>query len=535
MSAESWHIGRAAAPGLACGPLFRLPATDAPQRQRGSAAEETAALRAAIAAAITEIEKLQLSAGAEAAEILEFQIAMLGDDALTEGAFADIDGGMAADFAWRTAMDAQIADYSAASDEYFRARAGDLTDMRDRVLGHLLGIAEAAPPQGAIVLAPDLAPSRFLAWDWSGGGGVALMGGSPTSHVAMLARARGVPMVVGLPSEIDRQPNAAAILLDGEGGRINLAPTPADIRAFESRRVEAAAEAQHWQKFLHRSAQTASGDRVLTQINVAGPGELDHLDPDICDGIGLVRTEFLFHDQPTLPDEEQQLAVYRRILAWAGGRPVTIRTLDAGGDKPIAGLTQDGESNPFLGQRGIRLSLAHPEIFRVQLRALARAAASGPLKIMLPMVTVPEEVLAAADLLRAEIVALGKAGFDCRLPELGIMVEVPAAALAIERFPASFFSIGSNDLTQYVTAAARDIAAVASLNDTANPAVLGLIERVAAFGKWAGKEVSLCGDAGGDPRLIPQLLATGLRNLSMAPSMLARAKATIADWSGAPS
>jgi phosphotransferase system enzyme I (PtsI) len=534
MSTESWHSGRAAAPGLAIGPLFELPDAATSPRQRGAPTAEAEDLRRSIEQAIADIADLQANTEGEAVDILEFQIAMLSDDALAESAFSEIDGGIAADIAWRQALDAQIADYSAAEDEYFRARAADLADIRDRVLGHLLGIADLTPPPGAIVLANDLPPSRFLSWDWSKGGGIALTGGSPTSHVAMLARARGVPMVVGLKLQSGAIGKDQVVMLDGEAGCVRVAPAAAEIAAFEQRRDLAREQAAQWERYLLQPATTASGERVLTQINVADPAELDGLDPAICDGIGLVRTEFLFHGQARLPDEEQQFAIYRRIIEWATGRPVTIRTLDAGGDKPIAGLTQESESNPFLGLRGIRLSLAHPDVFRQQLRALARAAAIGPLKIMLPMVTVPEEIAAAAELLREEVAALSRSGIACRAPELGIMVEVPAAALAVERYPAAFFSIGSNDLTQYVTAAARDIASVAALNDTTNPAVLALIERVANFGRQSGRDVSLCGDAGGDPRLIPLLLERGVRNLSMAPTMLARAKAEIAHWPEGP-
>lgn len=530
MPAEMWHSGRAASPGLAAGPLFVLRPAAGRQRQAGSPHEEAASLRHAIIGAIGNIEALRNRAGADAAEILEFQVAMLGDEALAEAAFTDIDSGLAADVAWVKALDGQIAEYTAAEEEYFRARASDLTDIRDSVLDRLTGSAMTKPPVGAICLAEDLLPSRFLSWDWSAGGGVALTGGSPTSHVAMLARARGVPMVVGLNLDVAAIEPADSVLLDGERGRLNLRPTIDATKKFDAQRQRTAEQAALWARYLMQPAITAGGERVLTQINVADPAELEKLDPAICDGIGLVRSEFLFHDQPSLPEEDQQFAVYRRIVTWAGGRPVTIRTLDAGGDKPIVGLTMAHESNPFLGLRGIRLSLANPGVFRIQLRALARAAHFGPLKIMLPMVTVPSEIAATASILAEEVAALQKAGIECRSPALGIMVEVPAAALAVDRYDAAFYSIGSNDLTQYVTAAARDIASVAALNDTANPAILMLIERVAAFGRQSGREVSLCGDAGGDPRLIPLLLQAGIRNLSMAPTMLARAKATIAGW-----
>jgi len=207
---------------------------------------------------------------------------------------------------------------------------------------------------------------------------------------------------------------------------------------------------------------------------------------------------------------------------------VTIRTLDAGGDKPIAGLTVDGESNPFLGLRGIRLSLARPEVFRVQLRALARAAVHGVLKVMLPMIAVPSELDRAGVMLDAEVAALGAKGIACARPPLGIMIEVPAAALCAEDFGAAFYSIGSNDLTQYTMAAARDIGAVADLNDAGHPAVLALIARTVEAARKRDVEVSLCGDAAADTRLTTALLATGLRTLSVAPLTVARLKAAIA-------
>jgi phosphotransferase system enzyme I (PtsI) len=207
---------------------------------------------------------------------------------------------------------------------------------------------------------------------------------------------------------------------------------------------------------------------------------------------------------------------------------VTIRTLDAGGDKPVPGLTIDGETNPFLGVRGVRLSLARPEVFRVQLRALARAAAEGPVKVMLPMVAVADELARAAALLDAAVADLAAEGVPHARPPLGIMVEVPAAALCAAAIPAAFYSIGSNDLTQYVMAAARDIGAVAALNDAAHPAVLDLVRRTVAAGIERDVEVSLCGDAAADPAIVPALLDAGLRVLSVAPLAVAAVKAAVA-------
>ena len=343
----------------------------------------------------------------------------------------------------------------------------------------------------------------------------------------MLARSRGVPMIVGLGS-VDLNGHAAAIV-DGDSGLLVLSPDESDWLAFRKAKAAEVGRAAEEAVAAKKPATTADGETVAVMLNVAEPEELERLDPEICDGIGLVRTEFLFGRGSMLPDEETQYRAYRRIVEWAAPRPVVLRTLDAGGDKPVAGLTIDGESNPFLGTRGIRLSLARPDIFLIQLRAMARAAVHGSVKIMLPMVTVPDEIERAAGLLDAAVAALTAAGIRNKRPSLGIMVEVPAVAVVPELFAgAAFFSIGSNDLTQYVTASARDIGAVAALNDAGHPAVIALIARVVAEGKRLGREVSLCGDMGGDPKHLPALIAAGLRSVSVAPLLVGRTKRAIA-------
>jgi phosphotransferase system enzyme I (PtsI) len=521
--------GRAASPGLAIGPVTVLTVAVESRTAIGNPAQETAALKMAIEGATAELAELVEAVQGEAADILAFQVAMLEDDALAEGAFDAISAGTPADHAWRSALDAEIAGYRSAEDEYFRARIADIVDIRDRVLAHLNGADKsAAITGGSIVACDDISPSTFLAADWTRGGAVALAAGSPSSHVAMLARARGAPMVVGLgPLLWEGRPPALA-LVDGDAGTVIFDPEPETRRLFEHRMDAANAARAVADVGRVKPALTAGGRRIAVLLNIVAPEDLAGLDPAICDGIGLVRTEFLFEASQGLPDEETQYAVYRRILDWAEGRPVTIRTLDAGGDKPIAGLTIDGESNPFLGLRGIRLSLSRPEVFRLQLRALARAAVHGALKVMLPMIAVPSELDRAGVLLDAEIAALKAEGIACIRPPLGIMVEVPAAALRAEDFEAGFYSIGSNDLTQYTMAAARDIGAVADLNDTGNPAVLALIARTVEAGRARGVEVSLCGDAAADTRLTKALLTTGLTTLSVSPVAVARLKATIA-------
>jgi phosphoenolpyruvate-protein phosphotransferase (PTS system enzyme I) len=523
--AERRLKGRSASPGFAAGPLVALTDERAQRKASGDPTFEAAVLRNALAVASTELAELVAGGTGAAADILGFQIALLDDAALVEPAHAAIAQGAPADVAWSAALDAEIAHYSSVEDEHFRARAADFRDLRDRVLTIIAGSAAATPPPaGAIIVARDLAPSRFLGLDWSQGGAILLQAGSPTSHVAVLARARNIPMIVGL--DCDPGDLKGEALVDGDSGEAVVEPTRETRHLFEESRTAALKRQMDIGKLLEKPAHTHDGTRVALHLNLADPADLAGLDPRICDGIGLVRTEFLFNG--VLPDEDAQYAVYRRFLDWADGRPVVIRTLDAGGDKPMAGITIDGESNPFLGLRGIRLSLARPGIFRVQLRALARAAAHGAIKIMLPMVTVQAELAAARAMLDEEIAKLNAAGYSARRPPLGMMVEVPAAAIAIDSFDADFYSIGSNDLTQYVTAAGRDIGAVADLADVLNPAVLRLIAQVARHGREAGHDVSLCGDAGGDPFVLPHLLFAGLRSVSMAPSAVARAKAAIA-------
>ena len=513
--------GAPAAPGLAQGPLHRLGAQRRSSRPAGSPAQERGALTEAMAAAHADLTRLAAaSAEGEGAAILQFQIALLEDEALAAPAIAAMGRGVGADAAWRAALDAQIAEYEGAEDAYFRGRAADLKDLRDRVLDRLLGTEAAAIPPAAIVSGDDLAPSRFLAVDWRGGG-LVLGRGSATSHVAILARARGIPVVVGIDAA--RCDGHVHALLDGQTGELVLDPDEPTQREFEGRmerdRSRQAAEAS----YLNKPAKTAQGEPVAVMVNLGSLEELAGIDPSHTDGVGLVRTEFLFQGRDRLPDQEEQYRAYRRILDWAGGRPVIIRTLDAGGDKPIPGVTRSGETNPFLGIRGVRLSLRHPDLFRVQLRALGRAAAHGPLKIMVPMVTVPEEMTRVRTLLDEAVAGSGGAV----QPPLGMMVEVPAAALDIAAFDADFYSVGSNDLIQYLAAASRDEPELASLAKPP-PALWRLLNDIVEHGRRTGREVSLCGDLAGDPAAIPALLDCGLRKLSVAPAALASVKAAIA-------
>lgn len=520
--------GRPASDGIFAGPVFFLESATAKRRQTGDAEAEAQAFEAAVTAAVTGLTSLVETAEGEGAEMLAFQVAILEDDTLLAPARALIAKGQPADEAWSKTVDAEIVGYEMSDDDYFRARAADLKDMRDRVLRLLAGNAAHLAQAGAILIGDDVPPSLFLEADWSKGGAIALTQGSPSSHVAILARARGVPMVVGL-GDISRHDHAEAVV-DGGEGLLVLSPDPPAKKLWSDKAQELAQRRRREGRFLTKPAHLKDGTRIELLINVAEPEELDVLDAAHCDGIGLMRSEFLFRDGKPLPDEETQYRAYRRFLEWAGGKPVTIRTLDIGGDKPIKGLTPEGERNPFLGLRGVRLTLAKRDVFKTQLRALARAAVHGKLKIMVPMIAVAAELQATAELLDEVMRELASTGTAAKRPPLGIMVEVPAVALAPELLhDAAFFSIGSNDLTQYVMAAARDEASVAALGDPSHPAVLRLITQVAQYGREHGIEVSLCGDMASDPRFVPALMAAGLRTLSVSPVAIGRVKAALAE------
>ena len=431
-------------------------------RDGGGPREETDALRAAIAAAIADLSELMAEADDTGADVLGFQVAMLEDEALSAEAFSEIALGAPAHRAWRAAIDREIADYEAADDAHFRARATDLKDIRDRILDALYGDDDAdLIPPGSVVFATDLTPSRFLATDWVGGA-IVLSGGSPSSHVAVLARGRGIPMVVGVERTPDGKPREA--IVDGSKGLILIEPDAGDLDVFAALGRSAFDEAARIEAFRLEPARTADGIPVAIHINIADPVELDGLDPRSCDGIGLVRTELLFGGHG-LPDEESQVAMYRRLVEWAKGRPVTVRTLDAGGDKPIAGLTDDAEIEPF---PGFARCSPHPRA-----RGPVPHAASRPGARRRPWRNRdhdPDGDRSGRAPRDPEASRYGnrrarEVRVPHRRPPLGMMVEVPAAALAIDLFDAEFFSIGSNDLVQYVTAAGRDIATVARLAD----------------------------------------------------------------------
>ena len=507
--------GVPAAPGLAGGLVQHLVQASGQPRSGATASLERAALDAAMLAVRAELEALAgRLAGAEAA-ILGFQIALLDDPELVREAEVRIAAGIPSDRAWIEGMASEIRCLEAADDPHFRARATDLADLRDAVLAQLRpdGRAPTILHPGCILAAEDLTPSLFLRMDWQRGSGIVLGGGSAASHVAMLARGRGIPMVVGVGKVWADL--SGPVLVDGDAGLVIAGPAPDILARAAVPPVPASAP-----DVASGPALTRDGRRIAVEINVATLADLDGVSPESCDGIGLVRTEFLI--EHALADEERQLEIYARLLGWARGLPVTIRTLDAGGDKPMRGYSVEGERNPFLGLRGLRLSLARPDLFRIQLRAILRAAALGPLRLLLPMVTTPAEVLAARDHIAKAAAGLAAEGRAFAIPPLGMMLEVPAAAMAAGRFAVDFYSIGTNDLAQFACAAARDDLRISGLADPRHPGLMAMIAHALKEARTLGRPVMLCGDAATDRATLETLLRLGLEGVSVAPAYLAR-------------
>ncbi|UIJ78030.1 putative PEP-binding protein [Rhizobium leguminosarum] len=493
---------KSASPGIASGPAFLAERPDAVPASR--AVGGYSALEKAIDISIGELERLAEGADAESRDIIDFQIEVLRDPTIAEATGARMEADENVVFAWVATLDAYIGELEAADEEQMRARAVDILDIKNRVLGALAGTPIADFPPGSVFVGKDMEPSRFLAHDWSKGGGIALFAGSTAGHVALLARAKSVPMVVGTgrfsAADGDRvrvDGDAGAVVLQAGG---MLIPAPAQMPAGDTQTGSS-------------ELRTADGVPIQLSININDPAEIDALDPATA-GVGLMRSEFSVTSIADAANEERQLAIYRRVLEQAGDRPVIIRMLDIGGDKPLAGL-EDLPALSASGLRGIRLLLARPEIARVQARALLRAAVFGRLSVMLPMVTFPDEIDRMRELFREEAEKLGRRAVLHRMPPIGMMVEVPAAALMLDAFgSAAFFSFGTNDLTQYLAASARDdIDADAS---KAAPAVLRLITQAVKLA--AGKPTSICGDMAGNPGYLPGLLAAGLRHFSVAPA-----------------
>lgn len=535
--------GIAASPGVAVGTAALLTAAP-PEVHRYRVDDpdaEWARYQGAIEQARGELlalaERMARELGPQQSRIFQAHAMLLSDEDLQSRLHAAI-------FQERTNAEAALSAVFGAEAERlhgmagarFQERAADLRDLASRLLrlldGNGGGAVPADLPDQAIVIAEDLAPSQTAGLDRSRAIGFCTALGGPTAHTAILARSMGIPAVVGLGEALLAQVRTGMVVaIDGAAGALILDPDAETMAAFAvQRQIDLDARAAAFAG-AQATAHTADGRRVEVVANLATAADAQVALQAGAEGVGLLRTEFLFQERTEPPSEEEQVAIYRQVAEAMAGRPVVIRTLDIGGDKPAPYLQLPGEANPFLGWRAIRISLAMPAFFKVQLRAILRAALHGQVLAMFPMIATVEEVAQAQTLLAEAGAELAAQGIPhaASIPT-GIMVEVPSAALIADQLAplVDFFSIGTNDLTQYTFAADRGNARVAALADPLHPAVLRQIARVIEAAHGAGKWVGLCGELAGRAEAIPVLLGLGLDEFSMAAASIPAAKALLA-------
>ncbi|HQZ20705.1 MAG TPA: phosphoenolpyruvate--protein phosphotransferase [Thermoflexales bacterium] len=480
-------------------------------------------------------EAARKKSGAAAGDIFAATLVMLNDADLRETARKDIyENKLNPAAAWMGATERMAAQLDAADDEYLRARSTDVRDLGHQVAAQLAGEGQdgsrlAGGGHLAILIADDFAPADVAGLADGAAAGLCAARGSHTSHAAILARGFGIPCVFGLGDGVLALAEDTPLIVDGTAGAVFIRPDEATKAEYEHQlavRREAEAKAREQR---HALAQTKDGVRVEIAANIGSVEQARAAVEQGAEGVGLFRTEFLFLDRATAPSEDEQAEAYAAAACAMQGRPLVIRTLDAGGDKPIPYLNLPPEANPFLGFRAVRIGLAMPELFMTQLRAIARAVRAcsgdgspGGIKVMFPMIATLAEFRAAKELLAR---ALDEVGCAAR-PEIGMMVEIPSAVFDAEKFApeTDFFSIGTNDLTQYLFAAERGNNRVAHLADSAHPVVLRAIAQVAQAAQAAGKWVGICGELAGDPAILPVLVGLGVNELSMSARLVPRAK-----------
>ncbi|WP_380874367.1 phosphoenolpyruvate--protein phosphotransferase [Sphingomonas sp. DBB INV C78] len=513
-----------AAPGFAVGTAFPFAIADIVVAEVGhGASAERTALEEALAAVRAGLAEAKDGKGAEIA--LAHQ-AIAEDPDLIAKAQELIAQGKSAGFAWRAATRAQIAAIEATGDRLLIERAADLKDIERQVIAAITGTAAAAPtlPEGAVLIADELLPSQFLALDPARLAAIVTARGGPTSHVAILAASAGVPMIVAAGDAVLGIQPDTAMIVDADAASLVVAPDEAALaearqrvekgRALHAVHVAAASEL----------CRTADGSRIEIFANLAMPEEADRAVASGAEGCGLLRTEFLFLDRAEPPSEDEQAGIYADIARRLDGRPLILRTLDIGGDKPVSYLPMPAEENPALGQRGVRLSLARPDLLKTQFRAILRGVPAAQCRIMLPM------VVDATECARARAVydeALAETGLTA-VP-LGVMIETPAAAMLADTLAANadFLSIGTNDLTQYALAADRGNAATAAMIDGLHPAVLRLIAAAVDGARKHKRWIGTCGGMASEPLAAAILIGLGLDELSATPAAIPALKAVI--------
>ncbi|WP_353979940.1 phosphoenolpyruvate--protein phosphotransferase [Salinicola endophyticus] len=525
----------AASPGLAIAPAYvmRAPDFDYPERARdlaadkqGPAERQRERLQAALDEARRQLQALIGTAkGGDVAEILSMHAEMLDDPELHEAAFEGMRDGLSAEAAWWQAIDTAARAQEVLADRLLAERAADLRDVGRRVLGVLCGIELPTPPQRPYILVTDdIGPSDVARLDTAQVRGLLTARGGATSHSAILARALGIPAVVGAGERALTLNNDDDLILDGDLGRVIVRPSAerrdrAELRLKELEKLRREAHGARFEE-----GRTADGKRIEVAANLGNTAHAADAVEQGAEGVGLLRTEFIFMAHPEAPDLETQIGEYRRAFDALDGRPLVARTLDVGGDKPLPYWPVPAEDNPFLGLRGLRLALTRPEVLETQLRALLTAAGERPLRIMFPMVKDVDEyrqARAIVDRLQAEIGA-GDV-------QVGVMIEIPSAALLAPSLAAEvdFFSIGTNDLTQYTLAIDRGHATLSAQADGLHPAVLRLIQMTVDAAHAEGKWVGVCGELGSDAAAVPVLVGLGVDELSVSVRQVPMVKARL--------
>lgn len=503
-----------------------------------TAEEEKARLNAAVNTFCERTERigeeLKKSAGEKEAEIMQGHIEMVHDPFMISQMQEQIDGGAVAEAAVETVCNQFIAMFEGLEDELTRQRVSDIRDIRDDLLRILLGIHSVdlgSVPAGSILIAHDFTPSMTGKIRKENVQAIVAEVGGITSHSAILARAMGIPAVLSVPDAVKDIQNGDLLIVDGFTGKILSDPDEKTIREYQIRQRQWEQEKDSLKKFCHLPTRTSNGVAKAVYGNIGKPEDVQAVVLNGGEGIGLFRTEFLFMDRTAEPSEEEQFEAYATVVKAMNGKEVMIRTLDIGGDKNIPYLEMGKEDNPFLGHRAIRYCLDHQELFCRQIRAILRASAYGNVKIMLPLVTMAQEITKARQLIEACTKELQEEGKTVREVPVGIMVETPAAAIISDELAhlADFFSIGTNDLTGYVMAADRGNQAVAELYDIMQPPVLRAIEMTIRNARKAGIPVGMCGEGAADPRLIPRLLEWGLDEFSVSASSILRTRKIISE------
>lgn len=522
--------GKGVSEGLAMAQihLFTPKLPEISRQPAADAGAEVAKLEATLAAAEEELRGLYETAkekmGEQEAEIFDAHLTILSDEySVREPIIQRIrEQKQNAAAAITDQFDELAQMFRSLGDELMAERAADAEDLKQQLLRICLGCGRqdlSVLPGDVIVLAEELTPSDTVRMDTAHVKGIATRLGGATAHSAIIARTLGIPAAAGIDGWQTEALNGHMAILDGADGTLTVDPTDEETACYQSRKAQADCEAQALEAFRTSPSQTKDGAALEICANIGTPQEAQRAMEYGADGVGLFRSEFLFMDRDALPTEEEQFEAYRMATQTMAGKPLIIRTLDVGGDKKLPTLELPHEDNPFLGFRAIRMTLSHPEIFRPQLRAILRAAAYGDVRVMFPMIGSMDQLREAKALLREQEQTLQAEGVPTGPVKVGMMVEIPAAAVLAEEFAkeVDFFSIGTNDLTQYTLAVERGNAAVAHLYAPEHPAVLRLIAMTAQAAAERHIPCGMCGEAAGDPKLAPAFVGMGVNELSMSP------------------